>query len=113
MLSLVNNYDDLGGKKQYVEWARNQGQSINSEDDFFTNPIVKGYYKNHIKVNASSLYYVFPIFINIIYPCPAISWFFLKKKWMTDVIRKEIKREKDVIWMLEMNGYSNIISLQE
>ncbi|XP_012571490.1 mannan endo-1,4-beta-mannosidase 7-like [Cicer arietinum] len=49
VLSLVNNYENFGGKKQYVEWARSQGQSINSEDDFFTNPIVKGYYKNHIK----------------------------------------------------------------
>ncbi|KEH36174.1 putative mannan endo-1,4-beta-mannosidase [Medicago truncatula] len=49
ILSLVNNYEDFGGKKQYVEWARSQGQSINSEDDFFTNPVVKGYYKNHIK----------------------------------------------------------------
>ncbi|XP_054819928.1 mannan endo-1,4-beta-mannosidase 7-like [Prosopis cineraria] len=49
VLSLVNNYDNLGGKKQYVAWARNQGQSVNSEDDFFTNPVVKGYYKNHIK----------------------------------------------------------------
>lgn len=49
ILSLVNNYENLGGKKQYVEWARSQGQSINSEDDFFTNPVVKGYYKNHIK----------------------------------------------------------------
>ncbi|KAM5564940.1 hypothetical protein ABKV19_019132 [Rosa sericea] len=35
---------------QYVEWARSQGQqSINSEDDFYTNSVVKGYYKNHIK----------------------------------------------------------------
>ncbi|OIV89796.1 hypothetical protein TanjilG_12109 [Lupinus angustifolius] len=50
VLSLVNNYESLGGKKQYVDWARSQGQySINSEDDFFTNPLVKGYYKNHIK----------------------------------------------------------------
>ncbi|XP_028803056.1 mannan endo-1,4-beta-mannosidase 7 [Neltuma alba] len=49
VLSLVNNYDNLGGKKQYVEWARSQGQSVSSEDDFFTNPVVKGYYKNHIK----------------------------------------------------------------
>ncbi|KAL1353675.1 mannan endo-1,4-beta-mannosidase 7-like [Arachis hypogaea] len=49
VLSLVNNYEDMGGKKQYVEWGRSQGQSINSEDDFYTNPVVKGYYKNHIK----------------------------------------------------------------
>ncbi|XP_061345591.1 mannan endo-1,4-beta-mannosidase 7-like isoform X4 [Gastrolobium bilobum] len=51
VLSLVNNYNNLGGKKQYVDWARSQGQSVNSEDDFFTNPVVKGYYKNHIKIN--------------------------------------------------------------
>ncbi|KAE8057143.1 hypothetical protein FH972_013856 [Carpinus fangiana] len=49
ILSLVNNYESYGGKKQYVEWARSQGQSISSEDDFFTNSLVKGFYKNHIK----------------------------------------------------------------
>ncbi|KAL5073960.1 hypothetical protein RYX36_012944 [Vicia faba] len=49
ILSLVNNYEGLGGKKQYVVWARSEGQSINSEDDFFTNNVVKGYYKSHIK----------------------------------------------------------------
>ncbi|XP_022769018.1 mannan endo-1,4-beta-mannosidase 7-like isoform X1 [Durio zibethinus] len=49
VLSFVNNYDQFGGKKQYVNWARNQGQSIGSDDDFFTNSIVKEYYKNHIK----------------------------------------------------------------
>ncbi|XVF25050.1 hypothetical protein REPUB_Repub13aG0180500 [Reevesia pubescens] len=49
VLSFVNNYDQFGGKKQYVNWARNQGQSISSGDDFFTNSIVKEYYKNHIK----------------------------------------------------------------
>lgn len=49
ILSLANNYADFGGKAQYVQWARNAGQSLNSEDDFFTNPTVKGYYKNHIK----------------------------------------------------------------
>lgn len=49
ILSLVNNYEDSGGKKQYVEWARNQGQHISSDDDFFTNSLVKGYYRNHIK----------------------------------------------------------------
>lgn len=49
ILSLVNNYDGFGGKKQYVNWARSQGQSLNSDDDFFTNTVIKGYYKNHIK----------------------------------------------------------------
>ncbi|XP_019152773.1 PREDICTED: mannan endo-1,4-beta-mannosidase 7-like [Ipomoea nil] len=49
ILSLVNNYKEFGGKPQYVEWARNDGQSCSSDDDFFTNPVVKDYYKNHIK----------------------------------------------------------------
>ncbi|XP_030950548.1 mannan endo-1,4-beta-mannosidase 7-like [Quercus lobata] len=49
VLSLVNNYADFGGKKQYVDWARGQGQSVTSDDDFFTNSVVKGYYKNNIK----------------------------------------------------------------
>lgn len=50
ILSLVNNYDNFGGKKQYVEWARSQGQNIASDDEFFTNPVVRNYYKNHVKV---------------------------------------------------------------
>ncbi|KAJ8485860.1 hypothetical protein OPV22_018345 [Ensete ventricosum] len=49
ILSLANNYDTFGGKKQYVQWARNQGQYIASDDDFFTNPVVGGFYKNHVK----------------------------------------------------------------
>ncbi|KAG8372598.1 hypothetical protein BUALT_Bualt12G0083100 [Buddleja alternifolia] len=48
ILSLVNNWEGFGGKKQYVQWARDQGQYLN-DDDFFTNSIVKSYYKNHIK----------------------------------------------------------------
>ncbi|KAK9164189.1 hypothetical protein Syun_005091 [Stephania yunnanensis] len=48
ILSLVNNYENLGGKKQYVEWGRNHGQYLSSEDAFFTNPVVKGFYKNHV-----------------------------------------------------------------
>ncbi|XP_059279079.1 mannan endo-1,4-beta-mannosidase 7-like [Lycium ferocissimum] len=49
ILSLVNNYNDFGGKKQYVDWANTQGQSLTSEDDFFKNAAVKSYFKNHIK----------------------------------------------------------------
>ncbi|KAG5566408.1 hypothetical protein RHGRI_002100 [Rhododendron griersonianum] len=51
ILTLVNNWDDYGGKKQYVQWARDRGQSsLNNNDDFYTNPVVKGYFKNHVKV---------------------------------------------------------------
>ncbi|XP_010550422.1 PREDICTED: mannan endo-1,4-beta-mannosidase 7 [Tarenaya hassleriana] len=48
ILSLVNNYDSFGGKKQYVDWARSRGQYLTSEDDFFTNPVVKDFYKDHV-----------------------------------------------------------------
>ncbi|KAJ7953035.1 Mannan endo-1,4-beta-mannosidase-like protein [Quillaja saponaria] len=53
ILSLVNNYESFGGKKQYVNWARNQGQYLTSDDDFFRNPIAKGYYRNHIRTVLS------------------------------------------------------------
>ncbi|KAK9066790.1 hypothetical protein SSX86_014113 [Deinandra increscens subsp. villosa] len=49
ILSFVNNYKDFGGRPQYVEWARSSGVQISSDDDFYINPIVKGYYKNHVK----------------------------------------------------------------
>ncbi|KAM3323960.1 mannan endo-1,4-beta-mannosidase 5 [Capsicum chacoense] len=48
ILSFVNNYNDFGGKAQYVQWARSAGAQINGEDDFYTNYIIKDYYKNHI-----------------------------------------------------------------
>ncbi|XP_071710669.1 mannan endo-1,4-beta-mannosidase 5-like isoform X2 [Rutidosis leptorrhynchoides] len=49
ILSFVNNYKDFGGRSQYVNWARSSGVQISSDDDFYTNPIVKGYYKNHVE----------------------------------------------------------------
>ncbi|XP_027109757.1 mannan endo-1,4-beta-mannosidase 4-like [Coffea arabica] len=49
ILTLVNNWEGYGGKKQYVQWARDQGHYLNNDDDFFTDPIVRGYFKNHIK----------------------------------------------------------------
>ncbi|XVF22234.1 hypothetical protein REPUB_Repub12eG0156000 [Reevesia pubescens] len=49
ILSLVNNFKDYGGKDKYVQWAKQRGQNLNNEDDFFTNYLVKEYYKNHVK----------------------------------------------------------------
>ncbi|KAI3873151.1 hypothetical protein MKW92_004972 [Papaver armeniacum] len=49
ILSLVNNYDDYGGRKQYVQWARDKGQYFQSDDDFYTNPLTREFYKNHVK----------------------------------------------------------------
>nr|XP_018682908.1 PREDICTED: putative mannan endo-1,4-beta-mannosidase 9 [Musa acuminata subsp. malaccensis] len=48
ILSLVNNWEGFGGKKQYVQWARDKGQYLGSEDDFFRNEVVKQFYKNHV-----------------------------------------------------------------
>ncbi|CAN0885049.1 Mannan endo-1,4-beta-mannosidase 1, partial [Linum grandiflorum] len=49
ILGLVDNYKDLGGRPQYVAWAKERGQSVSGDDDFYTNPVIRGYYKNHIK----------------------------------------------------------------
>ncbi|KAL6633485.1 hypothetical protein ACP70R_026156 [Stipagrostis hirtigluma subsp. patula] len=49
ILSLVNNWGDYGGKQQYVQWARDQGHYLGSEDDFFRSSVTKDFYKNHIK----------------------------------------------------------------
>lgn len=51
ILSLVNNYDSFGGKKQYLDWARSRGEHLNSADDFFLNSVVRGFYKNHVRVS--------------------------------------------------------------
>ncbi|GAB4845082.1 Mannan endo-1,4-beta-mannosidase 2 [Ancistrocladus abbreviatus] len=48
ILSLSNNYHDFGGKAQYVNWAKDAGVPVNSEDDFYSNPVVKDHYKNHV-----------------------------------------------------------------
>uniref|UniRef100_A0A0E0CRX5 mannan endo-1,4-beta-mannosidase n=1 Tax=Oryza meridionalis TaxID=40149 RepID=A0A0E0CRX5_9ORYZ len=47
ILSLVNNWDGFGGKKQYVQWARDQGHNLGSDDDFFRSDVTKQFYKNH------------------------------------------------------------------
>ncbi|MBA0741448.1 hypothetical protein Gogos_014601 [Gossypium gossypioides] len=49
ILSLANNFKDFGGKDKYVQWAKQRGRNLSKEDDFFTDSVVKKYYKNHIK----------------------------------------------------------------
>nr|KJB41765.1 hypothetical protein B456_007G119100 [Gossypium raimondii] len=48
ILSLANNFKDFGGKDKYVQWAKQRGRNLSKEDDFFTDSVVKKYYKNHI-----------------------------------------------------------------
>lgn len=78
VLSLANNYESYGGKKQYVNWARNQGQYLTSDDDFFRNPVVKGFYKNHVKVSIS-LHFSHTC---VVFHCE-IFWLFLGKILLT------------------------------
>ncbi|KAF6142189.1 hypothetical protein GIB67_037107 [Kingdonia uniflora] len=49
IFSLVNNYKDYGGRSQYVQWGKSAGVQVKNEDEFFTNAVLKDYYKNHIK----------------------------------------------------------------
>lgn len=44
IISLVNNFEDYGGRKKYVEWA-----GLDEPDEFYTNSAVKQFYKNHVK----------------------------------------------------------------
>ena len=50
LLSLVNNWEDYGGKAMYVTWAKAAGEDVSDLDDFFTNSKCREYYKNHVKV---------------------------------------------------------------
>ncbi|KAI3473049.1 hypothetical protein Pfo_030018 [Paulownia fortunei] len=45
ILSLVNNWEAYGGKSQYVKWGKAAGLNLTSDDDFFSHPTIKSYYK--------------------------------------------------------------------
>ncbi|KAJ6300836.1 hypothetical protein OIU76_021605 [Salix suchowensis] len=48
--NLVNNLVAFGGKTRYVKWAKEAGVKVSSLDDsFFTNPVIKNYFKACIK----------------------------------------------------------------
>ncbi|XP_017697071.1 mannan endo-1,4-beta-mannosidase 8-like isoform X1 [Phoenix dactylifera] len=49
ILSLTNNWEGYGGKAQYVKWGKAAGLNLTSDDDFFSDPTVKGYYKAHVE----------------------------------------------------------------
>lgn len=56
ILCLVNNYADFGGKPQYVKWAKDYaGITLASDDSFFSDTTVKGWYKNHIRVESFTI----------------------------------------------------------
>ncbi|XP_020101107.1 mannan endo-1,4-beta-mannosidase 8-like [Ananas comosus] len=50
ILSLCNNWEDYGGKAQYVKWGREAGLELTCDgDDFFSDPTIKEYYKAYVK----------------------------------------------------------------
>ncbi|KAK6943285.1 Glycoside hydrolase, family 5 [Dillenia turbinata] len=49
ILSLVNNWAAYGGKPQYLKWGQAAGFNVSSEDDFFSHPTLRSYYKAHVK----------------------------------------------------------------
>lgn len=55
ILSLTNNWDAYGGKAQYVKWGKAAGLNLTSDDDFFSDPTLRGYYKAHVKASSSTI----------------------------------------------------------
>ncbi|XP_020575414.1 mannan endo-1,4-beta-mannosidase 2-like [Phalaenopsis equestris] len=51
LLSLSNDWSDFGGKIQYAKWAKEAGlnPNTNSNDSFFFDPYIRGYFKNYLK----------------------------------------------------------------
>ncbi len=69
ILSLVNNWNNYGGKQQYVTWAAEQsGCNDDKEEDdndtpnpdtFYTNPTIQTWFKNYMEVycRTSNLFF--------------------------------------------------------
>ncbi|KAJ4832550.1 Mannan endo-1,4-beta-mannosidase 6, partial [Turnera subulata] len=51
ILSLSNNWDAYGGKSQYVKWGKDAGLNLTTDDDFFSHPTLRSYYKAHMVLN--------------------------------------------------------------
>lgn len=58
VLSLVNNFESFGGRTQYIQWARDEGRHLSSDDDFYRDEVVKSYYKNHVRVTLLPSLYI-------------------------------------------------------
>ncbi|KAG2538376.1 mannan endo-1,4-beta-mannosidase 8-like isoform X1 [Panicum virgatum] len=55
ILSLCNNWKDYGGKPQYVRWGKEAGLDLTSDDDFFSDPTIKSYYKAFVKAVSTRI----------------------------------------------------------
>ncbi|RZR71765.1 hypothetical protein BHM03_00007143 [Ensete ventricosum] len=68
MLSLCNNWEDYGGKAQYVRWGKEAGLDLSGDDDFFSDPTVKGYYKAFVKVKHKAWFEEMAAYVKSIDP---------------------------------------------
>ncbi|KAI4968368.1 hypothetical protein ZWY2020_058023 [Hordeum vulgare] len=55
ILSLCNNWEDYEGKARYVRWGKEAGVDLTSNDDFFSDPTLKGYYKAFVEAVLSRI----------------------------------------------------------
>lgn len=55
ILPLANNWEAYGGKAQYVKWGKAAGLNLTSDDDFFSDPTLRSYYKAHVKVSSQHI----------------------------------------------------------
>ncbi|KAJ3684233.1 hypothetical protein LUZ61_013397 [Rhynchospora tenuis] len=49
ILSLCNNWNDYGGRSQYIKWGQESGLDLTSDDDFFSDTTLKSYYKAFVE----------------------------------------------------------------
>lgn len=52
ILPLCNNWEDYGGKSQYIKWGQSSGLDLTSDDEFFSNDTLKDYYKAFVEVSV-------------------------------------------------------------
>ena len=76
LVSLSNNYPNMGGKARYVEWARNDndasgatnGEDLSSDDHFFTHPTTKAYYKSYVQVHTNVYFTTIVVLLCLSHP---------------------------------------------
>lgn len=58
LITFTNYWEAFGGMGQYVKWAQEAGITGLSNDDFYTNETLKGWYKDYIKtlLNRTNVY---------------------------------------------------------